>query len=78
MERTAPPPNGLARPGGFEPPTPGFEAQCSIRLSYERTAALCGAPTILGQAGGGGKRLTHGRILGKMERHKLGNARTQP
>ena len=26
----------LARPGGFEPPTPGSEVQCSIQLSYER------------------------------------------
>ena len=26
----------IARPGGLEPPTPGFEDQCSIRLSYGR------------------------------------------
>lgn len=25
-----------ARSEGLEPPTPGFEAQCSIQLSYER------------------------------------------
>ena len=27
----------LARPEGFEPPTPGSEDQCSIQLSYRRT-----------------------------------------
>ena len=26
----------MARPGGLEPPTPGLEGRCSIRLSYER------------------------------------------
>ena len=28
--------NEVARLEGFEPPTPGFEAQCSIQLSYRR------------------------------------------
>ncbi len=32
----------MARPGGFEPPTPGFEAQCSVQLSYERAARRAG------------------------------------
>lgn len=29
--------HGMARPEGLEPPTPRFEAWCSIRLSYGRT-----------------------------------------
>ena len=33
----------LARPEGFEPPTPKFVAWCSIQLSYGRLEAkLCG------------------------------------
>ena len=30
----------LARPEGFEPPTPGSEVQCSIQLSYERVEQI--------------------------------------
>jgi hypothetical protein len=31
--------NRRARSGGLEPPTPRFEAWCSIQLSYERVRA---------------------------------------
>ena len=30
----------LARPEGLEPPTPWFEAKCSIQLSYGRAAGI--------------------------------------
>ena len=30
----------LARPEGFEPPTPAFVAQCSIQMSYGRIQTL--------------------------------------
>jgi hypothetical protein len=30
----------MARPEGFEPPTPGSEVPCSILLSYGRTTLI--------------------------------------
>jgi hypothetical protein len=38
-QRRPAPPRKLARPEGLEPPTPRFEAWCSIRLSYGRGVA---------------------------------------
>src|SRR5690606_9265706 len=40
----------LARPEGFEPPTPKFVAWCSIQLSYGRRSAIVRNPTGSGQS----------------------------
>ncbi len=35
-----------ARPEGFEPPTPGSEAQCSVQLSYGRALVEVSASNL--------------------------------
>ena|GEM_PF-2313982 len=50
----------LVRPEGFEPPTPGFEVQCSIQLSYERIVIMRMFDTECGHLRSGGPDLSTG------------------
>ena len=46
LESISPSNMGMARPEGLEPPTPGLEGRCSIRLSYGRGVGASPVDTL--------------------------------